>query len=126
MPPYYNNYSKRMIKSPKLYFYDTGLDSALLGIVSPEQLNLHSSRGALFENYILNELIKSRFNKELRSNLFYWRDVSGYELDVIVDHGSYATAIELKAGMTVNQDFFKGLTFWKSLTIIPVGIFNYH
>ncbi len=116
LPPFYNNFSKRIIKSPKLYFYDTGLACALLGITSPEQLNMHSSRGALFENYIINELIKTRFNKGLRSNLFYWRDVSGHEIDVVVDHGSSAIGIELKSGMTVVPDFFKGLTFWQSLT----------
>ncbi|MES1249448.1 MAG: DUF4143 domain-containing protein, partial [Chitinophaga rupis] len=116
LPPFYNNFSKRIIKSPKLYFYDTGLACALLGITSPEQLNMHPSRGALFENYIINELIKTRFNKGLRSNLFYWRDVSGHEIDVVVDHGSSAIGIELKSGMTVVPDFFKGLTFWQSLT----------
>jgi len=116
LPPFYNNFSKRIIKSPKLYFYDTGLACALLGINSPEQLNIHSSRGALFENHVINDLIKTRFNKGLRSNLFYWRDVSGHEVDVVVDNGSYATGIELKSGMTVTSDFFKGLTFWQSLT----------
>ena len=116
LPPFYNNFSKRIIKSPKLYFYDTGLACALLGINSPEQLTLHSSRGPLFENYIINELIKTRFNKGLRSNLFYWRDVSGHEIDVVVDHGSFVAAIELKSGMTIGPEFFKGLTFWRELT----------
>ncbi len=116
LPPFYNNFSKRIIKSPKLYFYDTGLACALLGINSPAQLNIHSSRGALFENYIINELIKTKFNKGLRSNLFYWRDVSGHEIDIVADRGSYITGIELKSGMTVVPDFFKGLIFWQSLT----------
>ena len=116
LPPFYNNFSKRIVKSPKLYFYDTGLTCALLGITSHSQLSLHSSRGPLFENYIVNELIKTRFNKGLRSNLFHWRDVSGHEIDVVADHGSYSIGIELKAGMTVIPEFFKGLTFWQSLT----------
>lgn len=116
LPPFYNNFSKRVIKSPKLYFYDTGLACALLGINSFAQLENHSSRGALFENYILNELIKQRFNKGLRSNLFYWRDVSGHEIDLVIDHGSSAYAVELKSGMTVVSDFFKGLLFWQDLT----------
>lgn len=116
LPPYYNNFSKRIIKSPKLYFYDTGLACALLGINSPSELENHASRGSLFENYIINELIKKRFNKGLRSNLFYWRDVSGHEIDIVVDQGSSAIALELKSGMTVNSDFFKGLTFWGDLT----------
>lgn len=116
LPPFYNNFSKRIVKSPKLYFYDTGLACALLGITSPSQLSLHSSRGPLFENYIVNELIKIRFNKGLRSNLYHWRDVSGHEIDVVVDHGSYAIGIELKSGMTVVPEFFKGLMFWQELT----------
>jgi predicted AAA+ superfamily ATPase len=116
LPPFYNNFSKRIIKSPKLYFYDTGLACALLGITSSSQLSLHSSRGPLFENYIINELIKTRFNKGLRSNLFHWRDVSGHEIDVVADHGSFSIGIELKSGMTIIPEFFKGLTFWQSLT----------
>lgn len=116
LPPFYNNFSKRIIKSPKLYFYDTGLACALLGINSSHELENHASRGALFENYIINELIKKRFNKGLRSNLFYWRDVSGHEVDIVIDHGSSATAVELKSGMTVIPDFFKGLVFWQELT----------
>ena len=116
IPPFYNNFSKRIIKSPKLYFYDTGLSCALLGISASAQLISHSSRGALFENYVINELIKNRFNKGLRSNLFYWRDVSGHEIDVVLDHGSSVYAVELKSGMTVLPDFFKGLLFWQELT----------
>lgn len=116
LPPFYNNFSKRIIKSPKLYFYDTGLACALLGVTSATQLSLHSSRGPLFENYIINELIKTRFNKGLRSNLFHWRDVSGHEIDVVADHGSFSIGIELKAGMTVIPEFLKGLLFWQSLT----------
>lgn len=116
LPPFYNNYSKRILKSPKLYFYDTGLACALLGIHSSDQLYLHSSRGALFENYIVNELLKIKLNQGLRSNLFFWRDVSGHEIDVVADHGSYVAGIELKSGMTVVPDFFKGLKFWQSLT----------
>jgi len=116
LPPFYNNFSKRIIKSPKLYFYDTGLACALLGISAPSQLITHSSRGALFENYVINELIKDRFNKGLRSNLFYWRDVSGHEIDVVLDHGSTAYAVELKSGMTIVPDFYKGLLFWQELT----------
>ena len=116
LPPFYNNFSKRIIKSPKLYFYDTGLACALLGINSSSQLSIHSSRGALFENYIINEFIKTRFNKGLRSNLFHWRDVSGHEIDVVADHGAFSIGVELKAGMTIIPEFFKGLKFWQSLT----------
>lgn len=116
LPPFYNNFSKRIVKSPRLFFYDTGLACALLGITSPSQLSTHAGRGALFENYIVNELMKIRFNKGLRSNLFYWRDVSGHEVDIVIDHGATAIGLELKSGMTVVADFVKGLTFWQGLT----------
>ncbi len=124
LPPFYNNFSKRIIKSPKLYFYDTGLACALLGINSSPLLTNHSSRGALFENYIINELIKKRFNNGLRSNLFYWRDVSGHEIDVVIDHGPSTFAVELKSGMTIVPDFYKGLLFWQQLTKIQQVLHN--
>ena len=73
-------------------------------------------KGALFENFVINEFIKNRFNHGLRSNLFYWRDVSGHELDVIVDRSPAPIAIEIKSGMTLNQDFYKGIKFWNKLT----------
>lgn len=116
LQPYYNNFSKRIIKSPKLYFYDTGLASYLLGLESDKDLTNHIMRGALFENFIINELIKKRFNQGLRSNLFYWRDVSGHELDLIVDKGTTPIAIEIKSGMTVHSDYFKGIEFWKKIS----------
>ncbi|MCK6616468.1 MAG: ATP-binding protein [Cyclobacteriaceae bacterium] len=115
LQPYYKNYSKRIVKSPKLYFYDTGLASYLLGIESADALLYHAMRGALFENFIINELLKSRFNQGLRSNLFYWRDVSGHELDVIIESNPEPVAVEIKSGLTANDEHFKGLRFWNKL-----------
>lgn len=115
LPPYYKNYTKRIIKSPKLYFYDTGLACYLLAIEAAKNLINHAQRGALFENYIINELLKTRLNQGLRSNLFYWRDVSGHELDVIVDKNPHPIAIEIKSGMTLNTEYYKGLRFWNQL-----------
>jgi predicted AAA+ superfamily ATPase len=125
LPPFYNNFSKRIVKSPKLFFYDTGLACALLGITSPEHLSIHANRGALFENFILNEMVKMRFNKGLRSNLFYWRDVSGHEVDILIDRGGTPIGVELKSGMTVIPEFFKGLTFWQELTGQPAAYVIY-
>jgi hypothetical protein len=115
LQPYYKNYSKRIIKSPKLYFYDTGLACYLLSLESAKDLTHHIMRGALFENFIINELLKARLNAGLRSNLFYWRDVSGHEVDLIIDKSQNPVAIEIKSGMTLNTDFFKGLHFWNKL-----------
>ncbi len=115
LQPYYKNYSKRIIKSPKLYFYDTGLACYLLSLESAKDLSNHIMRGALFENFIINELLKVRFNQGLRSNLFYWRDVSGHELDLIIDTSQNPTAIEIKSGATLNTEYFKGLRFWNKL-----------
>ncbi|MBX2967422.1 MAG: ATP-binding protein [Cyclobacteriaceae bacterium] len=115
LQPYHKNYSKRVIKSPKLYFYDTGLACYLLALESANNLVNHTMRGALFENFIVNELLKMRLNEGLRSNLFYWRDVSGHELDLIIDKNPEPVAIEIKSGMTLNTEYFKNLYFWNKL-----------
>ncbi len=125
LQPHHKNFSKRIVKSPKLYFYDTGLACSLLSIQSAEQLQYHAMRGALFENLIVNELIKRRFNQGLQSNLFYWRDVSGHELDVILDFGNELIPVEIKSGMTVSSDFFNGIKFWQKLTGIKKGYVVY-
>ncbi len=116
LPPYYKNFNKRITKSHKLYFYDTGLACYLLGIQQKEQLHLHPFRGALFENMMLMELLKTRFNKALRSNLYYFRDNSGHEIDVLIDEGEKIIPVEIKASQTIAPGFFKGLEFWEKLT----------
>ena len=116
LPPYYKNFNKRLTKAAKLYFYDTGLACYLLGIKNANELSNHGYRGALFENFVVVELLKNRFNKGQRSNLFYWRDSSGNEIDVLVDHGSTQTPVEIKSAATLHMDFFKGLTYWEKLT----------
>ncbi|MGL6266441.1 MAG: ATP-binding protein [Chitinophagaceae bacterium] len=116
LKPFANNFSKRIIKSPKLYFYDTGVACSLLGINSAKQIATHASKGSLFENMIISELLKKRFNKGLTDNLYYWRDKTGNEVDVIVDDAGKLTAIELKSGETISLDFFKGLNYFSSLS----------
>lgn len=122
LPPYFNNFNKRIIKSPKLYFYDTGLVSYLLGITEAKQLTHHPFRGALFENFIISELLKNRFNKGERSNLFYFRDSTGNELDVIIHEGQNLVPVEIKSAATVNSGFFKNFTYWEKLTGKKGGI----
>ncbi len=115
LKPYYNNFNKRIMKTPKLYFYDTGVACSLLGIKSAEQIAIHAAKGALFENLIVSELLKKRFNAGEIDNLFYWRDKTGNEVDIITENEGKLTAIELKAGETINNDFFKGLNYFSAL-----------
>ena len=106
----------RIVKMPKLYFYDTGLVSALLGIQNEKQLMFHPFRGALFENFIINELIKSRFNKAKPHNLYFWRDNTGHEIDVVIEKTNELFPIEIKSGQTITTDYFKGLNFWNKIS----------
>lgn len=115
LKPYYNNFNKRITKTPKLYFYDTGVVCALLGIKRADQIAMHAAKGPLFENLIVSELLKDRFNRGEPDNLFYWRDKTGHEVDILTETDGKLTAIELKAGETINPDFFKGLTYFSDL-----------
>jgi predicted AAA+ superfamily ATPase len=121
--PYHTNFSKRIVKTPKLYFYDTGVACSLLGIAKPDQLVTHAAKGALFENMVVSELLKQRFNAGVADNLFYWRDKTGNEVDVLTDEAGKLTAYELKAGETISSDFFKGLDYFASLNKKPVKQF---
>ncbi len=115
LKPYHGNFNKRIIKTPKLYFYDTGLACSLLGITNAKQITTHAAKGPLFENMIVSELLKERLNKGEQDNLYYWRDKTGNEVDVVIDNAGKLTAVELKAGETISQDFFKGLIYFSSL-----------
>lgn len=116
LQPHHANFNKRLVKMPKLYFYDTGLAAALLGISKQEHLKLHPLRGPLFENFILTELLKNRLNKGLPPNLYFWRDNTGHEIDVLAEQDGVLIPIEIKAGKTISTDYFKGLEFWNKLS----------
>ncbi len=115
LQPHFENLGKRLMKSPKLYFLDTGLLCYLLGIQKHDELVSHPMRGHIFETWVLNELLKSRFNSGLRSNLYFWRDHVGHEVDCIIDNGSALKAIEVKSGTTLAEDHFEGLNYFKKL-----------
>lgn len=115
LPPHFQNFGKRLTKSPKLYFYDTGLVCALLNIQSSQPLNTHAMRGALFETWVVSELIKHRFNQGLHSNLYFWRDSQGHEVNVLIDRGEHLVPIEIKAGQTISSNYFDGLSYWQKL-----------
>ena len=109
LPPYHANIRKRLVKSPKLYFHDVGLACHLLGIEQARQIATHPLRGALFENMVVVEALKHRFNRGRRSNLSFFRDRRGLECDLLYTAGSGVAAIEVKSGATVNSDFFSAL-----------------
>lgn len=107
--PHYKNFNKRIVKTPKLYFYDTGLVAWLLGIQDASQLMLHPQRGAIFETWIVTEMLKVRYNLGLQSNLFFWRDNTGNEVDIVIDKGLTLEPVEIKSGQTITADSFAGL-----------------
>ena len=109
LQPLHADVSKRLIKSPKLYFYDVGLAAYLLGIESEKQIFTHPLKGALFENLVVMEALKHRYNRGLRSNLSFYRDSVGNEVDLVCSYGERLVGIEAKAGATVSGDYFKGL-----------------
>lgn len=125
LKPHYRNFNKTIVKRPKLYFYDTGLACSLLGITSEAHLQLHPLRGSLFECLIVTELVKQRTNAGNPVNLYYWRDKTGHEIDVIIDDGITLTPIEIKAGKTINKEFFKNLEYWNNLSGIQKGYLVY-
>jgi uncharacterized protein len=114
--PYHENFNKRVIKTPKIYFYDTGLACSLLGIKSSEDLSLSIFRGHLFENFILADFFKQYFSLGTRSPLYYWRDKNGYiEVDCLINLGIKLVPIEIKSGETINSNFFDGLKKWNEI-----------
>ena len=117
--PHHKNFNKRLIKSSKLYFYDTGLLSYLIGIDSPENLSTHAFRGPMFETWVISELLKGRLNRGLRENLFFWRDNSGHEIDCILEQGGRLLPLEIKSGQTITRDYFKGLKYWSKISQTP-------
>lgn len=115
LPPYHKNYNKRIVKNPKIYFTDTGLVCSLLGIREKEQIDYHFLKGALFETFVVSELVKSNFSIGERFGLYFWRDNHRKEIDVILESGMKQTGIEIKSGQTVRSDAFAGLAYWKNL-----------
>ncbi len=104
LPPYFRNFGKRLVKTPKLYFLDTGLACWLLGIRSEDVLSLHPMRGALFENWVIGEFIKARYNQGQPADLYFWRDNNGLEADLIFEQGGKLQMVEIKSGQTITSD----------------------
>jgi predicted AAA+ superfamily ATPase len=125
LPPFYENFSKRLIKSPKIYFLDTGLLCHLLGIRRAEDLRLHPLRGAIFENFAINEIQKLFFHNGQKPPLYFWRDSRGLEVDLILDMGIRRIPVEIKSGETVAADFFDSLDQYAQLSHDPGGMLIY-
>ncbi len=115
LQPHYKNFSKRLIKQPKIYFYDTGLACALLGIESADQVVSHYLRGGLVENLIIIDLHKQLYNLAREPQIYFWRDNHGSEIDCLLERGLRLVPVEVKSGKTLNLDFFKALGYWSGL-----------
>lgn len=115
LQPYHRNLGKRLVKTPKMYFVDTGLASYLLGIQKVDHVRAHPLRGALFENLVFTELLKNRFNRGKTDNLHFLRDRTGNEVDFLMDNGPSLDLVEVKAGQTVSRNFFSGINYYRRL-----------
>lgn len=114
--PHYKNFNKVVVKRPKLYFYDTGVACSLLGIASANHLENHPLRGSLFECLIVSELVKQRTHRGQEINLYFWRDKTGHEIDLVAEEASKLFPIEIKSGKTIHAEFFKNLHYWMKLS----------
>lgn len=121
LQPHHRNFGKRLTKSPKLYFLDTGLLCYLLRIRSPEELRTHASRGAIFESFVVADRIKAALHQGREPDLYFWRDSTGHEVDLVFEQGGALVPLEIKSGETVSPDFFAGLQFFRELAGDPNG-----
>src|SRR5699024_3245813 len=115
LAPHHRNFNKRLVKTPKLYFLDTGLAAWLLGIENPGHLDTHPLRGALFEAGVVGEYLKAFMNQARAPRLTFWRDRAGHEVDLLIERGSSLESVEVKAGATVRGDALRGLKRWMNI-----------
>jgi predicted AAA+ superfamily ATPase len=125
LKPHFQNYNKTIVKRPKVYFYDTGLVCSFLRISNVSQLENHPLKGAIFETMVVIEMVKKYTNQGINPPLFYWRDKTGHEIDLIVDKGNLLTPIEIKSSKTINSDFFKNLKYWNHLSKMNKAVLIY-
>ncbi len=114
--PFHKNFNKRIVKTPKLYFYDTGLACALLNLRNTRDLNRHFAKGALFENFVINEILKNQLNRHLPPKNYFWNAAGSYEIDLLLDQGGRLLPVEIKSGRTINNHFFDGLKYFQPLS----------
>lgn len=116
LQPYHQNFGKRLVKAPKLYFYDTALAAWLGNIRNPDELAMGNLRGPLFENLIISELLKWRLNRRLDRNIYFWRDSNGQEIDLLLEENGRLLPVECKAGQTIAGDWFNGIEKFLDIT----------
>lgn len=114
--PYHQNFNKRIVKSSKLYFYDTGLACALLNLRNTDDLNRHFAKGALFENFVITEIIKNQFNRNITPKNYFWNAAGAYEIDLLIDQGPQLVPIEIKSSRTINSRFFAAFTYFQPIS----------
>ncbi len=119
LPPHYANFNKRLVKMPKLYFYDPSLACHLLRLTKPDDVYSHYLRGGLFESMILSDFLKKRFHHALPANVYFWRDKLGNEVDCLLEEGSSLAPFEVKSSATIRSEMFEGLAKWCDLAGIP-------
>lgn len=116
LQPHHKNFNKRLVKMPKLYFFDTGLACSLLDIETASQLETHYLTGGLFENFVISELIKSRYHSGLRNNCYFWRDHKGNEVDCLIEKAQKLIPVEIKSARTFTKKLFTGLNYWSKIS----------
>lgn len=117
LPAYHRNFRKRLVRAPKLHFVDTGLLCRLLGVRHPAELEFHPLRGAIFESWVVSEVMKHHANFGVRAQVYHWRDSSGHEVDLLIDQGATLIGVEAKSGKTITRDQFAGLQFIEPLVM---------
>ena len=121
LQPHHTNFNKRLVKMPKLYFYDTSLACNLLRLTSSDDVYSHYLRGGLFESMILSDYLKKRYHHGLPPNVYFWRDKLGNEIDCLLENGGQLSPIEIKSSATIKSDMFNGLIKWCDLAKIDLG-----
>ena len=132
MQPYHSNFNKRVTKSSKIYFYDTGLLCFLLKINDASSVKISRYKGNLFENFVINEYLKQNYHQNLLLDFWFWRDAVGHEVDLIWQHSEKLNLVEIKASETIMPDMFKGLSYFEkfapqlidSKTLVHTGTFD--
>ena len=125
LPPYFKSFNKRIVKTPKLYFTDTGLACSLLGIHQENELSVSHFRGALFENYLIMELLKKKYNEGSNAQLYYWRDNKGVEVDALIDTGKKLLPIEIKSAQTYQEEYLHSMNQWNGFSGNKGGLLLY-
>ncbi len=125
LQPWYNNLNKRIIKTPKLFFYDTGLLCYLLGVTTQPALEKHSLYGGIFENWIITEIKKNRFNAGINGGLYFVRDSTGNEVDLLMEKEGHTIAVEIKSSKKIDSGMLGGLKYWKKNNLNSQGLLIY-